>query len=44
LTIGSSGLIIGSGTALQRGGPLGMLLGYAFMGMICYLVLCGLGE
>jgi len=39
-----TGLIIGSGTALQRGGPLGMLLAYAIMGMICYLVMCALGE
>jgi len=39
-----TGLIIGSGTALQRGGPLGMLLAYSIMGMICYLVMCALGE
>lgn len=39
-----TGLIIGSGTALARGGPLGLLLGYSIMGMICYLVMCALGE
>ncbi|KAF9053622.1 dicarbixylic amino acid permease [Hymenopellis radicata] len=33
-----TGLIIGSGTALRRGGPLGLLLGYSYVGMI------GLGE
>ena len=27
-----TGLIIGSGTALQRGGPLGLFLGYAYVG------------
>jgi len=39
-----TGLIIGSGTALTRGGPLGLLLGYAFVGFICYLVMVSLGE
>ncbi|KAG8910682.1 hypothetical protein FRC01_006197, partial [Tulasnella sp. 417] len=39
-----TGLIIGSGTALRRGGPVGMLLGYSFVGFICYLVMCALGE
>ncbi|ESK96929.1 dicarboxylic amino acid permease [Moniliophthora roreri MCA 2997] len=39
-----TGLVIGSGTALQRGGPLGLLLGYAFMGFVCYLVMVALGE
>ncbi len=37
-----TGLIIGSGTALVRGGPLGLLLGYTFVGMVCYMV--GLRE
>lgn len=27
-----TGLIIGSGTALRRGGPLGLVLGYSFVG------------
>ncbi|KAG5727647.1 Dicarboxylic amino acid permease [Termitomyces sp. T112] len=39
-----TGLIIGSGTALQRGGPLGLLLGYSFVGFVCYLVMIALGE
>ncbi|VDC06580.1 unnamed protein product [Peniophora sp. CBMAI 1063] len=39
-----TGLIISSGTALVRGGPLGILLGYSFVGLVCYLVLTGLGE
>ncbi|KAF9246565.1 dicarboxylic amino acid permease [Melanogaster broomeanus] len=42
-TIGT-GLIMGSGTALVRGGPLGLCLGYAFVGLICYLVMVALGE
>lgn len=29
-----TGLIIGSGTALRRGGPLGLLLGYSFVGFV----------
>jgi len=39
-----TGLIIGSGTALQRGGPLGLFLGYAYVGCTCYLVMVALGE
>ncbi|TFK42627.1 dicarbixylic amino acid permease [Crucibulum laeve] len=39
-----TGLIIGSGTALTRGGPLGIFLGYAFVGFVCYLVMVSLGE
>ncbi|ESK82573.1 dicarboxylic amino acid permease [Moniliophthora roreri MCA 2997] len=39
-----TGLIIGSGTALQRGGPLGLFLGYSFVGFVCYLVMVALGE
>ncbi|KAI0316684.1 dicarbixylic amino acid permease [Amylostereum chailletii] len=39
-----TGLIIGSGTALVRGGPLGIVLGYSFVGMVCYMVLVALGE
>ncbi|KAG5646639.1 hypothetical protein DXG03_002629 [Asterophora parasitica] len=39
-----TGLIIGSGTALRRGGPLGLLLGYSFVGFVCYLVMVALGE
>ncbi|KAH7910728.1 dicarboxylic amino acid permease [Hygrophoropsis aurantiaca] len=47
ITLGGSlgtGLILGSGTALTRGGPLGLFFGYSFMGMICYLVMISLGE
>ncbi|EGO01263.1 hypothetical protein SERLA73DRAFT_105899 [Serpula lacrymans var. lacrymans S7.3] len=47
ITLGGSlgtGLIIGSGTALTRGGPLGLFVGYSFMGLICYLVMISLGE
>lgn len=39
-----TGLIIGSGTALRRGGPLGLLLGYSYVGFVCYLVMVSLGE
>jgi amino acid transporter len=39
-----TGLIIGSGSALQKGGPLGIFLGYGFVGMICFLVMVALGE
>jgi hypothetical protein len=39
-----TGLIIGSGTALRRGGPLGIFIGYIFVGFVCYLVMIGLGE
>ncbi|EIM89892.1 dicarbixylic amino acid permease [Stereum hirsutum FP-91666 SS1] len=39
-----TGLIIGSGTALVRGGPLGIFLGYSFVGMVCYMVMVALGE
>ncbi|KAJ6630751.1 dicarbixylic amino acid permease [Mycena sp. CBHHK59/15] len=39
-----TGLIIGSGTALTRGGPLGIFLGYGFVGFVCYLVMVALGE
>ncbi|KAL5332903.1 amino acid permease/ SLC12A domain-containing protein [Aspergillus crustosus] len=39
-----TGLIIGTGSALQRAGPGAILISYAFMGFIVYLVMCGLGE
>ncbi|KAH0830529.1 amino acid permease/ SLC12A domain-containing protein [Lanmaoa asiatica] len=39
-----TGLIMSSGTALVQGGPLGLCLGYAFVGFICYLVMIALGE
>ncbi|KAF7294979.1 AA-permease domain-containing protein [Mycena indigotica] len=39
-----TGLIIGSGTALTRGGPLGLFLGYLYVGAVCWMVMVGLGE
>lgn len=42
-TIGT-GLIMSSGTALVRGGPLGLCLGFLFVGLICFLTLAALGE
>lgn len=39
-----TGLVIGSGSALTRGGPLGLFLGYGFVGFVCWLVMVGLGE
>ncbi|KAH7930825.1 dicarbixylic amino acid permease [Leucogyrophana mollusca] len=42
-TIGT-GLIMGSGTALVQGGPLGLCLGFSFVGLICFLTLAALCE
>ncbi|WPG99812.1 Hypothetical protein R9X50_00263100 [Acrodontium crateriforme] len=42
-TIGT-GLFIGSGTALAKGGPAGALIGYAFVGTLVYSVMVALGE
>ncbi|KAL4785503.1 amino acid permease/ SLC12A domain-containing protein [Aspergillus varians] len=39
-----TGLIIGTGSALEKAGPGAILISYAFMGFIVYLVMCGLGE
>ncbi|KAL4941086.1 hypothetical protein BDV06DRAFT_195184 [Aspergillus oleicola] len=39
-----TGLIIGTGSALERAGPGSILISYAFMGFIVYLVMCALGE
>lgn len=47
IAIGGSigtGLIISSGTALAQGGPGGLLIGYAIMGAVCWIVLTALGE
>lgn len=33
-----------SGTALVRGGPLGLCVGFVFVGLICFLTLTALGE
>lgn len=42
-TIGT-GLFVGSGGALAKGGPLGALLGYFIMGVVVYTVMIALGE
>jgi amino acid transporter len=50
-----TGLFIGTGTALSRGGPLGLWLGFSFVGIMIYLwvklaaglmisMMLGLGE
>lgn len=35
-----SGLIIGSGSALSKAGPVGLLIGYSLVGLICFTVSC----
>ncbi|KAG8690036.1 hypothetical protein FRC09_012166, partial [Ceratobasidium sp. 395] len=42
-TIGT-GLFVGSGGALAKGGPVGALLGYFIMGIVVYAVMIALGE
>jgi amino acid transporter len=42
-TIGT-GLFIGSGAALNNGGPVGLLLGYVVMGTVVYSMVVALGE
>ncbi|RAH79234.1 hypothetical protein BO86DRAFT_421002 [Aspergillus japonicus CBS 114.51] len=42
-TIGT-GLFLSIGTALTRGGPLSLLLGYSVTGMFLYAMMTGLGE
>ncbi|QEU63102.1 hypothetical protein KDRO_F10440 [Kluyveromyces lactis] len=47
LTLGSAigtGFIIGSGTALKRGGPISIFLGYLFTGSILSVVIFSLAE
>ncbi|KAI9455851.1 amino acid permease [Russula earlei] len=39
-----TGLFLGTGNALENGGPLGLLLGYVVVGTICYSVMVSLGE
>ncbi|KAF8313222.1 amino acid permease [Clavulina sp. PMI_390] len=39
-----TGLFLGSGTSLADGGPLGLWLGYIFVGSICYAMMVSLGE
>ncbi|ORY31445.1 amino acid permease/ SLC12A domain-containing protein [Naematelia encephala] len=39
-----TGLFLGTGGALANGGPLGLFMGYALMGSICFAVMMCLGE
>jgi amino acid transporter len=39
-----TGLIIGTGEALAKAGPGSILISYAWVGFIVYLVMCALGE
>jgi len=39
-----TGLIIGTGSALTRAGPGSILISYAAVGFLVYLVMCALGE
>ncbi|KAL5528558.1 DIP5 [Sanghuangporus sanghuang] len=39
-----TGLIIGTGSALAKAGPGSVLISYAFIGVLVYLVMCALGE
>jgi amino acid transporter len=39
-----TGLFLGTATSLMNGGPLGILLGYIFIGTICFATMLSLGE
>lgn len=39
-----TGLIIGTGAALARGGPASIFITYSVAGFMVYLVMCALGE
>ncbi|EGN94272.1 hypothetical protein SERLA73DRAFT_96338 [Serpula lacrymans var. lacrymans S7.3] len=39
-----TGLFLGTASALRNGGPLGLLLGYVFIGSISYCVMISIGE
>lgn len=39
-----TGLIIGTGRALANSGPGSLLIGYAFMGFLVWIVMCAVGE
>ncbi|RPD78096.1 amino acid permease [Lentinus tigrinus ALCF2SS1-7] len=39
-----TGLFLGTATALETGGPVGMLLAYIVVGSLCYAVMISLGE
>lgn len=39
-----TGLLIGSGAALSSSGPAPLFIGYGFIGLLIYMVMCCLGE
>lgn len=39
-----TGLIIGTGAALAKAGPLSILISYSIVGFVVYMVMCALGE
>ncbi|KAF2678558.1 hypothetical protein K458DRAFT_423012 [Lentithecium fluviatile CBS 122367] len=39
-----TGLIIGTGKALAQSGPASILISYTLVGLLVYVVMCGLGE
>ncbi|KAH3682312.1 hypothetical protein WICPIJ_006727 [Wickerhamomyces pijperi] len=39
-----TGLLIGSGSALSSSGPASLLIGYSFIGLVIYMVMCCIGE
>ncbi|KAI0724489.1 amino acid permease [Cerioporus squamosus] len=39
-----TGLFLGTASSLASGGPIGLLLGYAAVGTVCYSVMISLGE
>jgi amino acid transporter len=39
-----TGLIIGTGSALANSGPASIMISYSVVGLLCYVVMCSLGE
>ncbi len=39
-----TGLVIGTGGALAKAGPGSVLIAYAIMGFVCFMVMCALGK
>ncbi|KAF8185733.1 amino acid permease [Pholiota molesta] len=39
-----TGLFLGTGGALENGGPIGLVLGYMLIGTVCFSVMVSLGE
>jgi yeast amino acid transporter len=39
-----TGLIIGTGNALANAGPASIMISYSIVGLLCYAVMCALGE